>query len=241
MKMHVMARIDPSSPRCRRTFQRDRTPDGDGWCTTLPVMTLPADEIARYGSMWAVDVAVRVLAPGTPGTDTSARLVTQVTVTDTHPPATKLDVSTLICGAGRSSPAPARDPCAAATAWLSASEGSDWTTAAWTPARAADSTSPWAESTRPRAIMRTMTIKRTGATITSSAMADPSSPRARRVASATGPVLLDGGVARGRHGEVEPGDERLGPSGDGDLGRVTGECRGRDLGARERARTGGVR
>ena len=153
-----------------------------GGVMTLSFMTLPVIDDCRAVR---VDVGratwrVRVLAPGTPGTDTSARLVTQVTVTDTHPPATKFDVSTLIWGAVQVSPAPARDPSAAEMAWVSASEGSDWTTAAWTPARAADSTSPWAESIRPRATMRTMTIKRTGATITSSAMAEPSSPRARR-------------------------------------------------------------
>ena len=48
--------------------------------------------------MCAVEVARRVLSPGMPGTDTSARLVTQVTVTDTQPPATKFDVSTVIWG-----------------------------------------------------------------------------------------------------------------------------------------------
>ena len=84
---------------------------------TAAVHDTACDEIARNGSMWAVDVAVRVLAPGTPGTDTSARLVTQVTVTDTHPPATKFDVSTLICGAVQVSPAPARVPSAAVVAW----------------------------------------------------------------------------------------------------------------------------
>ena len=46
--------------------------------------------------------------PGMPGTDTSARLVTQVTLTDTAPPATKFDVSVVIWGAGQVSPAPAR-------------------------------------------------------------------------------------------------------------------------------------
>ena len=88
--------------------------------------------------------------------------------------------------------------------------------------------------------MRTMTIKRhrgddhqlgDGRTLLPCA--------ARLSALATGPVLLDGGVAGGRHGEVEPGDERLGPSGDGDLGHVTGECRGRDLCTGECARAGG--
>ena len=50
--------------------------------------------------MCAVEVALKVFSPGMPGTDTSARLVTQVTVTDTQPPATKFDVSTVICGRG---------------------------------------------------------------------------------------------------------------------------------------------
>src|SRR5271166_6420100 len=121
--------------------------------------------------MGATEVADSVFEPGIPGTDTSARLVTQVTLTDTVPPATKFDVSVFIWGEGQVSPALARVLDTAAAAWDWASAASAWTTAAWTPARAADSTSPWAESTRPRATIRTMTIKRTGATITSSAMA----------------------------------------------------------------------
>ena len=59
--------------------------------------------------MWAEDVALKVLAPGAPGTETSARLVTHVTLTDTHPPATKFEVSTLICGAVQVRPAPLSD------------------------------------------------------------------------------------------------------------------------------------
>ena len=111
------------------------------------------------------------MVPGTPGIDTSARLVTQVTVTDTEPPGVKSDVLVLTCGDGHVRPAVPNVLATAATAWAWASLGLSWTTAAWTPALAADSTSPWAESIRPRLIMRTMTSKRTGATMTSSAIA----------------------------------------------------------------------
>src|ERR1019366_584339 len=179
-----------------------------------------APPTVRNSSRCATAVAVRVFDPGTPGTDTSARLVTQVTLTDTVPPATKLDVSVVIWGAGQVSPAPARVLVTAEVAWVWASAPSAWTTAAWTPARAADSTSPWAESIRPRATMSTMTNRSTGAAMTSSAMAWPSSPRIRRPRSPTGSVLLDRCIAGGRHGEVEPRDEGLGPTGDRHLGGV---------------------
>jgi hypothetical protein len=66
--------------------------------------------------MWAVDVADRVFDPGTPGTDTSARLVMHTMVTDTHPPATKLEVSVVIWGDGQVSPAVARVLVTAAVA-----------------------------------------------------------------------------------------------------------------------------
>ena len=55
--------------------------------------------------MGAYEVAASVFGPGTPGTDTSARLVTQVTVTDTEPPATKFDVLVMTWGDGHVSPA----------------------------------------------------------------------------------------------------------------------------------------
>src|SRR5450759_1266357 len=90
------------------------------------------------------------------------------------------------------------------------------------------------------AIMRSTTRKRTGATITSSAMAWPSSPRTRLPRSTTGAVFLARGVAGGRHVEGEPWDEGLGASGDRHLGDVTGQRGDRHQWVGERAGTGRV-
>ena len=126
MKMHVMARIDPSSGRCRgdapaglqptEVSGRDAAP-GRALVTLAfmagPFMRLPVSRRRGRGRCARWKSHVKVFSPGMPGTDTSARLVTQVTVTDTQPPATKFDVSTVICGAVQVRPAPARDACAA--------------------------------------------------------------------------------------------------------------------------------
>ena len=68
-------------------------------------------------------------------------------MTDTDPPGVKFEVLVVTRGDGHVSPAVPNVLATAATAWTWASLGLSWTTAAWTPARAADSTSPWAEST----------------------------------------------------------------------------------------------
>ena len=87
------------------------------------------------------------MAPGTPGTDTSAKVVTQTTVTETQPPATKFDVSTVICGAVHVSPAPVEGRLRRGRGLALGVGGIGLDDRGLDAGAAADSTSPWAEST----------------------------------------------------------------------------------------------
>ena len=87
--------------------------------------------------MGAVAVALNVLVPGSPGAVTSESWVTQVTVTVTEPPATKLVTSVETAGEGHATWSDASVAATAAAADDCAAAALPWTTAASAPARAA--------------------------------------------------------------------------------------------------------
>src|ERR1039458_5255081 len=92
---------------------------------------------------------------------------------------------------------------------------------------------------RPKKIMRRATNNNTGAMMTSSARAVPSSPKRRSErALFTGTELLDWFDTGGRHAQAQPGNERLGLSTDRHLHRISRPCCGRDMRRRQRAWTG---
>ncbi len=161
-------------------------------------------------------MALKVLAPGTPGTETSARLVTHVTLTDTHPPATKFEVSTLICGAVQVSPAPLSDDCAAALAWVWASEASGCDDRGLHAGAGGGLDVALGRIDPSEGDHEDDDDQEDGGDDDQlgdgrALLAVRPAPSARR-RSATGPIFLDRGVARGRDAEMEPRDDAPGPA-----------------------------